>query len=97
MRTSDSQPSPAWIPLRSLAEPIVQFGRSVCRPVICVSDEFPNGAHGAGLWATLLCQHGSVLALDFIKTYLKSVLFTVFVKIKSTSSPFGTSLYEGVK
>ena len=66
-------------------------------PVVCISNTLPNDADDAGLWTTLLCQHRSVLALDFIKTYLKSVLFTMFGKIKSTSFPFGPSIYEGVK
>lgn len=38
-----------------------------------------------------------MLALGFIKTNLKLVPLTVFVKIKPVSFLFGTSVYKGVK
>lgn len=59
--------------------------------------ELPDDADDAGTWTTLLIRVKSALALDFIKTILKLVLFTVFVKIKPMSFLFGASVYKRVK
>lgn len=73
---------------------------------LCISNELPDGADGAGPWITLrrkrlahlpyqtgLPAVKSVLALDFIKTNLKLVQFPIFVKTKCISFSFGASIY----
>lgn len=61
---------------------------------LCISSEFQmmpvHGPH-------FCIRVKSALALNFIKTSLKLVLFTVFVKIKPVSFLFGAGVYKGVK